>query len=93
MMREMRPFEGGSMGIRRPAKIFLDNTNLIHTFQQYLGQEISKGMERELFFVQSMQNAAVKIFYSKQADFHTRQAIFEIRGKNKTNTQLLYSKT
>jgi hypothetical protein len=56
--------------------------------QQYLGQQPSKGMERELFFIQSLQNADVEIFYSKQADYRTRQAVFEIGGKNKTKAQL-----
>jgi len=46
LIREMRPYEGGSPGIRKPTKIFLNNTNLIHTLQQYLGQQTSKGMER-----------------------------------------------
>jgi predicted AAA+ superfamily ATPase len=88
LIREMRPYEGGSPGLRKPSKILLNNTNLIHTMQQYLGQQPSKGMERELFFIQSLQNADVEIFYSKQADYQTRQAVFEIGGKNKTRTQL-----
>jgi len=45
-------------------------------------------MERELFFIQSLQNSGTEIFYSKQADYRTRQAIFEIGGKNKTSEQL-----
>ena len=28
----------------------------MHTMQQYLGQPISKGTQRELFFIQSLQN-------------------------------------
>ncbi len=88
LIREMRPYEGGSPGLRKPSKILLNNTNLIHAMQQYLGQQPSKGMERELFFVQSLQNADEPIFYSKQADYRTRQAIFEIGGKNKTRDQL-----
>jgi hypothetical protein len=88
LIREMRPYEGGSTGIRKPPKILLNNTNLIHTMQQYLGKNNTKGMERELFFIQSLQNADVEIFYSKQADYRTRQAIFEIGGKNKTKGQL-----
>ena len=52
LVREMRPYEGGGPGLRKPAKILLNNTNLMHTVQQYLGQGISKGMERELFFIQ-----------------------------------------
>ena len=88
LVREMRPYEGGSPGLRKPSKILLNNTNLIHTMQQYLGQQPSKGMERELFFIQSMQNADVEIFFSKQADYRTRHAVFEIGGKNKTRDQL-----
>ncbi len=88
LIREMRPFEGGGSGLRKPSKILLNNTNLIHTIQQYLGQEPSKGMERELFFVQSLQNAGEEVFYSKQADYRTRNIVFEIGGKNKTRDQL-----
>ncbi len=88
LIREMRPYEGGSSGLRKPLKILLNNTNLIHTMQQYLGQQPSKGMERELFFIQSLQNAGIEIFYSKQADYRTRQVVFEIGGKNKTRNQL-----
>lgn len=88
LVREMRPYEGVNPGLRKPAKILLNNTNLIHTLQKYLGQEFSKGMERELSFIQSLQNADVEIYYSKQADYRTRNVIFEIGGKNKTRTQL-----
>lgn len=88
LIREMRPYEGGGPSLRKPSKILLNNTNLIHTMQQYLGQQPSKGMERELFFIQSLQNAGVEIFYSKQADYRTREVVFEIGGKNKTREQL-----
>lgn len=88
LIREMRPYEGGSSALRKPSKILLNNTNLIHTIQQYLGQQPSKGMERELFFIQSLQNAGVEIFYSKQGDYRTSRVIFEIGGKNKTRDQL-----
>ena len=60
----------------------------MHTMQQYLGQPIVKGTERELFFIQSLQNAEIPIFCAKQADYRTRDAIFEIGGKSKTRKQL-----
>lgn len=88
LIRELRPYEGGSPGLRKPSKILLNNTTLMHTMQQYLGLPISKGMERELFFAQSLQNAEIDLFYSKQADYRTREVIFEIGGKNKTRQQL-----
>ena len=88
LIREIRPYEGGGVGLRKPIKILLNNTNLIHMLQQYLGVPPSKGMERELFFVQSLQNGGEEVFHSKQGDYRTRQAIFEIGGKNKTKEQL-----
>jgi predicted AAA+ superfamily ATPase len=88
LIREMRPFEGGSPGLRKPMKIILNNTNLIYTLHQYLGQSISKEMIRGLFFVQSLQNIGIELFYSKQADYRTSDVVFEIGGKNKTKDQL-----
>ena len=37
---------------------------------------------------ESLQNADIEIFYSKQADYRTRKVEFEIGGKNKTREQL-----
>lgn len=88
LTREMSPNHGGGSGVRKSLKIFLNNTNLIHTLQQYLDLQPSKGLERELFFIQSLQNAGIEIFYSKQGDYRTRQVVFEIGGKNKTRDQL-----
>ena len=56
--------------------------------QQYLGEPISKGMERELFFVQSLQDAGYELFYSKMGDYRTKKVIFEIGGKSKTKKQI-----
>lgn len=88
LVREIRPFEGGGPLLRKPSKLFLSNTNLIHTMDQYLGKGTSIGMERELFFIQTLQNAGIEIFTSKNGDYRTRKAVFEIGGKNKKNHQL-----
>lgn len=88
LIRELHPFAGGGAGLRKSSKFFLNNTTLMHTLQQYLGQPILKGTERELFFIQSLQNADIPIFCSEKADYQTRDAIFEIGGKGKTNRQL-----
>lgn len=88
LVRQIAPYEGGSAAVRKPSKLFLNNTNLPHAIAQYLGQPPSKGLERELFFLQSLQNAGIELFCSKQGDYRTRKAIFEIGGKNKTRQQL-----
>ncbi len=88
LIREMRPFTSGGSGLRKPSKFMLNNTNLMHTLQQYLGQPLSKGTERELFFIQSLENAGYTLFHSQAADYQTKDVIFEIGGKNKTRRQL-----
>lgn len=92
LIREIYPIGGGGTRLRKPSKIFLNNTTLMHTLQQYLEQPISKGMERELFFIQSLQDAGIELFYSSEGDFQTTKAIFEIGGKNKTRHQLKEAK-
>lgn len=88
LVRELHPYQGGSAGLRKPSKFLLNNTTLMHTMQQYLGQSILKGTQRELFFIQSLQNAEIPIFCSEKADYQTRDAVFEIGGKSKTKKQL-----
>jgi predicted AAA+ superfamily ATPase len=88
LIRELHPFEGGGAGLRKSSKFLLNNTTLMHTMQQYLGQPILKGTERELFFIQSLQNAEIPVFCAEKADYRTRDAIFEIGGKSKTRRQL-----
>ena len=88
LLRELNLYEGGGNYLRKPSKFVLNHTNLMHTLQQYVDQPVCKGMERELFFIQSMQNAGIELFYSKQGDYRTAQSIFEIGGKNKTRKQI-----
>ncbi len=92
LVRELPPYQGGSSGLRKPSKFLLNNTTLMHTLQQYLGEPIIKGTERELFFVESLQNADIPLFCADPADYQTRNAIFEIGGKNKTSKQIQKAK-
>ncbi len=88
LTREMTMYEGGGQALRKPVKFLLHNTNLLHMMGQYLGKGTSKGMERELFFIQSLEDAGQELFYSKEGDYRTRHEIFEIGGKNKTGKQI-----
>lgn len=76
------------MGLRRPEKIFLNNTNLQYALGQHLGSSIEIGAIRELFFIQSTKNAGLDIFYHKKGDYEINGSIFEIGGKNKTRAQI-----
>ena len=88
LVRELHPYEGGGSGLRKNSKFLLNNTTLMHTMQQYVGQSIVKGTERELFFVQSFQNGEIPLFCSEKGDYRTHDTLFEIGGKSKTDRQL-----
>lgn len=82
------PYEGGGQYLRKPEKIFIYNTTLLHTLQSYIGTEINKGNLRELFFLQALRDANQNVYYSKQGDYRIGDQVFEIGGKNKTGKQI-----
>lgn len=78
----------GNVILRRPEKIFLNNTNLQYALEGNIGSPIEIGTIRELFFVQATKNANLAIFHNKTGDFQINELIFEIGGKNKTRRQV-----
>lgn len=88
LVRMVYPQEGGSISIRKPAKVFLNNTTLLRALGKFTGEQASKGMERELFFFQSVMDSGKEVFYSKIGDFSVEKMIFEIGGKKKSSRQI-----
>ncbi len=86
------PNEGGNQRLRKPQKIFLHNTTLLHTLQQFSAEILDKGTLRELYFLQALRDAKQNVYYTKVADFQTKKHIFEIGGKNKTAKQIAHLK-
>jgi predicted AAA+ superfamily ATPase len=74
----------GLKKISKPAKIYLNNTNLLYAYCQ--NQE--KGTIRETFFANQL-SAKYKLHISKQGDFLVDEKYtFEIGGKNKSFKQI-----
>ena len=82
------PLEGGNLGLRRPEKIFLNNTNLQFAIEGVIGSKIDVGTIRELFFIQALSQSGHKIFNSKKGDYSVDGYTFEVGGKNKTTQQI-----
>lgn len=88
LIRLVYPREGGNQYLRKPQKIFLHNTVLLHALGQFTEQGVDVGNMRELYFTQALADAKQPVFYSKQGDFLIKDGIFEIGGKNKTMSQI-----
>lgn len=81
-------FEGGDVSLRKPEKIFLNNTNLHYTLQADFGRSMDVGTIRELMFIQMVMGSTKKIYFNKTGDYQIDDTIFEIGGPNKTRKQI-----
>jgi len=82
------PSEPGNLSLRRPEKLFLNNTNLQYALESTVAPSSDLGTLRELYFIQSIRNAGLELFHAKQGDYQIFQYHFEIGGKNKTRNQI-----
>jgi predicted AAA+ superfamily ATPase len=89
LIRIVSADQKGSRLLRSPEKIFLDNPTLLHALCDALGHEPNPGTMRELAFVCFLNDAGHRVFgRKKRGDFNVAQAVFEIGGRNKNNTQI-----
>lgn len=76
----------GSVKLQKPAKIYLENTNLMHALSP---TNTNVGNARETFFANQV-GFKNKVRYHKKTDFLVNNLYaFEIGGKDKTNKQIL----
>jgi len=80
--------ESGNVSLRKPEKIFLNNTNLQCALQNEFGRAEETGTLRELLFIQMMRGVNKKPNYSKIGDYQVGDIVFEIGGPNKTRKQI-----
>jgi len=71
--------------LAKPQKVYLENTNIVHSLAF---QNINSGNIRETFFANQM-SAKHKVNTAKNGDFMIDNTIvFEVGGKNKSNSQI-----
>jgi predicted AAA+ superfamily ATPase len=89
LIRLLEAGERGHAVVRKPHKIYMDNTTLYHALCEGIGQSVDIGMKREMFFLQATQNINIPVSYSlKGADFKIKNDLFEVGGKGKGRAQL-----
>jgi predicted AAA+ superfamily ATPase len=74
----------GMGGMRKPAKIYLNNTNLMWAIGN---KDPEKGNQRETFFLNQL-NIVQDVFYPSSGDFSVGKYKFEIGGKTKKRKQV-----
>lgn len=75
--------------IRKPSKIYLENTNLLRAIVGQIGATYEIGTIRESFFANQIKNAGLNIQSYNKGDFLVEgKYIFEIGGKNKQEKQI-----
>ena len=83
------PSETGHRLVRKPSKLYLENTNLLKAITGALGAEEGIGTVRETFFVHQIKSANLNIRVSTKGDFLVEgKYVFEIGGKTKKGGQI-----
>lgn len=87
------PSTKGLKLVRKPKKIYLENTNLFYLIEREKGFTIETGSIRETFFLNQFK-ALSKLYYVPKSDFiDNKKRKFEIGGKNKkaTSSDIIYA--
>jgi len=75
--------------LRKPQKIYLENSNLFYLIEQEKGFVVEKGSIRETFFLNQL-GSLIKLYYSDKADFmDSKGRLFEVGGKGKGDNNSL----
>lgn len=88
LIRLVYAAERGNALLRRPEKIFLNNTNIQYALKGHINGPIELGAIRELFFIQALQSAGIHVHHSKKGDYQVDALVFEVGGQSKTSEQI-----
>lgn len=88
LLRYLLVNKTGHALIRKPEKIYLNNTNLMYAMVQNLGKTVEVGALRELFVLNMLENAGHKVFFSREGNFICEGTTLEIGGPGKTRKQV-----
>ncbi len=75
--------------VRKPAKLYCKNTNILRVVAGAVGMEGAVGSIRENFFIHQLQSAGHHVAIPDSGDFVVdNNLLFEIGGPNKTRKQI-----
>jgi len=83
------PSETGYRLVRKPSKIYMENTNLLRGVAGELGGKNQAGTVRETFFAHQLKSAGMTVSIPSQGDFLVEgMYLFEVGGKSKGKSQI-----
>lgn len=83
------PAETGYRLVRKPSKIYMENTNLLREVAGEIGSKAYLGAVQETFFANQTKGAGMNVRIPKQGDFLVEgMYLFEIGGKSKGKAQV-----
>lgn len=88
LVRLISPHEAGNHALRKPKKVLLNNTNLMHMLAAAGDYSVNIGSMRETFFIQALSDSRLIPHYSKIGDYTIKDIVFEIGGPNKKYKQI-----
>lgn len=88
LLQNVYPLAGGMKLIRKPGKIFLNNTNLLHAINGSLKRESGIGGARETFFVNQVASLHKVDTYPETDFIVDGRYIIEVGGKGKDYNQI-----
>ncbi|MFC1825216.1 ATP-binding protein [Thermodesulfobacteriota bacterium] len=84
LLQSIFPAETGFRLVRKPAKIFIENTNLLKAIVGEIGGKGEKGAVRETFFSNQLRSAGMNVRIPKRGDFLVADRyLFEVGGRKK----------
>lgn len=89
LLTGLLPADSGYRVVRKPAKIYLENTNLLKALVGNIGIEAMQGTLRETFFAQQIRGSGSVISITIKGDFIVdKKYLFEVGGRSKDRSQI-----
>ncbi len=89
LLLSLLPSLTGYRLIRKPSKVYMDNTNLLRAVVGEIGLRNQEGAARETFFAHQLKAAGLSMRIPNQGDFLVEgRYLFEIGGKKKGKGQI-----
>lgn len=83
------PSEKGYRLVRKPSKVYMENTNLLRAVAGALGAKDEAGTVRETFFANQLKSAGVDVSIPRRGDFLVEgKYLFEVGGRTKGKSQV-----